>query len=457
MPYEPTSQIAWPSALARQAQRGDRAAFDRLAGHYRPLLKALAFVRTGDMAEAEDLAQDVLLRAWRKLPGLHDPDRFLPWLRAIAANACHSWFRHVRPASLSAPDCGRLPAAGETPLEALLARERQRELRRALVTIPEANRTALLMHAWGEHSYEEIAAVTGVRVTTVEGRIHRARKQLRRLLRDDGAEFFGEPRRARSEKEPVKERTTTMADEIPTASPQALSQPLALVLFTYQFTTLIDAGISLVRSFDILREVPAPYGEASGELQTQVEHGETLSRAMAEQPALFPKFYIALVRAGEVGGVLDETLRRAADLMTKEWRLARRRPDQEDALFLVLPAAKNLPGEWDEMTGYQQTMTRLLFCETFGLLLRSGVPILQAMEIVADLLPATPRQKMLDAREAVRAGDRWALESLGLLPRFALELIAIGEERGTLDLTLEQAANVFEHELECRAMAETQV
>src|SRR5205823_4465075 len=83
------------------------------------------------------------------------------------------------------------------PLEALLAREKQRALRQALTALPYANRVALLMHVWGEYSYQEIAAFTDVPVTTVEGRIHRAKRQLRRLLQAASGEFACEPAPAR--------------------------------------------------------------------------------------------------------------------------------------------------------------------------------------------------------------------------------------------------------------------
>jgi type II secretory pathway component PulF len=97
-----------------------------------------------------------------------------------------------------------------------------------------------------------------------------------------------------------------------------------------------------------------------------------------------------------------------------------------------------------------------LFCETLGLLLVSGVPILQAMEILAELLPPAQREGLLAAREEVREGERIgpALKRLGIiLPRFALELIALGEETGTLDATLEKAADILLHDLECRILA----
>lgn len=182
----------------RRARAGDRAAFDRLAGRYRAALRATAFLRTGDREAAQDLAQEALTRAWEALPTLREPGAFLPWLKRIAAHACLSWHRPARPELLSLDGEGlaRLPAeAALQPLAILLARERQRALRQALAALPDANRVALLMHVWEGASYEEIAAFTGVAVSTVEGRLYRARKQLRRLLPDDEDALRGRPAR----------------------------------------------------------------------------------------------------------------------------------------------------------------------------------------------------------------------------------------------------------------------
>ncbi len=63
------------------------------------------------------------------------------------------------------------------------------------MALPEGNRLTLLMRIWGQSSYEEIAAFLNVPVTTIEGRIHRAKLQLRRLLRAEAATLLGEPRR----------------------------------------------------------------------------------------------------------------------------------------------------------------------------------------------------------------------------------------------------------------------
>jgi RNA polymerase sigma-70 factor (ECF subfamily) len=452
MDPNPTSQPdRWAVDLVRRAQAGDRAAFDQLARHYRGSLLALAFLRTSDMEAAEDLVQDVLTRAWQKLPTLQEPASFVTWLRTIVINACRSWYRRSppRPLSLEEGEAPLLPAArGQQPLERLLDRERQRELRQALVALPEANRLALMMHVWGDYSYKEIALFTGVELTTVEGRIHRAKRQLRQLLRDEGAEFLGEPRhRAAAPKQ--RQRRTPMTQE----TVQDLDQPLALVLFSYRLATLLDSGISLLNTLDILQQAPSPYGEASRDLLQRVEQGGTLSQAMADKRALFSDFYRTMVRAGEVTGILEEMVRRVTDLMTREWTLARFCPEQE--IFLINPSSTPIPADWAELSSDQQTVLLALLCEAFGMLLDSGVPILQAMEILAELLPPAQREGMRAAREAARSGERisTALERLGILPRFAIELMAIGEEAGRLDVTLDRAAGIFRHELECKRIA----
>ena len=180
--------------LVRRAQAGDRAAFDRLAGLYRPALRALAFLRTSDREAAQDLAQEALARAWEALPTLREPGAFLPWLKTIAGRACLNWHRQARPADLPLESAAETPDRhGLQPLPVLLARERGRTLRRALSELPDANRLALLMHVWEGASYQQIADFTGVAVTTVEGRISRARTQLRRLLRDDEDALFVKP------------------------------------------------------------------------------------------------------------------------------------------------------------------------------------------------------------------------------------------------------------------------
>jgi RNA polymerase sigma-70 factor (ECF subfamily) len=481
------------AALVRRARGGDRSAFDRLARHHRASLLAVAFLRTSDLEAAEDLVQEVLTRAWRKLPDLQEPAAFVPWLRTILANACRDWYRRARPEPVPLEAEAEYPRVDDRhpqPLDALLAREQQRSLRRALVALPVANRVALLMHVWGDYSYHEIASFTGVPVTTVEGRIHRARRQLRCLLRDEAGGFpavQSDPRPGPLplrgvHPSPRRPPTPWVPDDAcgagpvpgvldspaPPAPPERhrrrpmslqkppeLAQPLALVLFTHRFATLLDTGVPLVRSLDALQDAPPPYGEAARTLRTRVEQGEALSRVMAEMPELFPPIYRTMVRAGEVGGVLEETLRRTADLMTEEWKLVRRHPGTVAPVSFVNPGSPPLAADWDALSDYQRTTLLALFYETFGMLLVSGVQILEVMRTLAELMPPTMKEKLQAANWFIR-GERLGppLERLGILPRFAAEMIAVGEERGHLDAAFERIANILRHDLECRLLAE---
>lgn len=157
------------------------------------MVKAMAFMRTSRMDEAEDLTQSILVKAWRELPGLEQPAAFIRWLRMVAARDLTSWSRLAHRTEVALEN---LPenwlVAADLPEAAALARHRWLRLREALAGLSEANRTALMMHAWGDYSYEEIAEAGGVNVTTVEGRIFRARRQLDRELREERVDLFGD-------------------------------------------------------------------------------------------------------------------------------------------------------------------------------------------------------------------------------------------------------------------------
>jgi len=182
------------AALVARAQAGDESAFAELADRYRPALVALAFDRTRSFDDAEDLAQEALVRALEHLTELREPGAFPAWLRSITANLCANWTRRPMPLALddNAADDADL-------LAAVIARFEQREIARALRALPMANRLALLMHVRDGTPYERIAAFLGVPVSTIEGRIFRARQNLRRSLIERIA-----PRAQRREKGPKR-------------------------------------------------------------------------------------------------------------------------------------------------------------------------------------------------------------------------------------------------------------
>ncbi|HAJ32247.1 MAG TPA: hypothetical protein DCK79_02590 [Candidatus Atribacteria bacterium] len=96
-----------------------------------------------------------------------------------------------------------------------------------------------------------------------------------------------------------------------------------LTIFYRQFATMVNAGLTLVNSLDILIEQVEnkALSEAIKLVKSDVEAGSTLADALAKQPQIFSELYISMVRAGEIGGVLDEILNKIADLMEKEFAL----------------------------------------------------------------------------------------------------------------------------------------
>jgi len=166
------------ATLAARAQACDQAAFAELARRYRPALVALGFDRTRNLEAAEDLAQEALVRTLEHIGELRDAASFPAWLRTIGANLCATWMR--RSVTLPLDDRASLDAPDMVAMA--IRRCEQREIAGALQDLPTANRLALLMHVWDGVPYERIAQFLGVPVTTVEGRIFRARQQLRKTL-----------------------------------------------------------------------------------------------------------------------------------------------------------------------------------------------------------------------------------------------------------------------------------
>lgn len=168
--------------LVLLAQSGDNAAFETLANRYRGYAISTIRGRVSEN-EIEDVAQEAMVRAWEKLSSLKDPQAFPAWLRVLANNICRGWNRRSRERCISLDE--GIPEAihpGPDPLDAVLRWEQSVALRDALLIISQANRRALIMHLWGHYAYSEIAEQLGIPLTTVEGRIHRAKNQLRRLL-----------------------------------------------------------------------------------------------------------------------------------------------------------------------------------------------------------------------------------------------------------------------------------
>jgi RNA polymerase sigma-70 factor, ECF subfamily len=171
----------------RSVLAGDEDAFRVLVDKYGTSIFNLAYRMTGRTADAEDLAQEAFLQAFARLRDFRVGLRFHPWLYTIALNLCRNHLRRRAilqwvPIGARRPGDERPPAEfrGRSldPEQALLEQEDERRLQDAIQALPVKYREVFLLRQAQELSYEEIAEVTGLKASTVEVRLFRARQKL---------------------------------------------------------------------------------------------------------------------------------------------------------------------------------------------------------------------------------------------------------------------------------------
>ena len=186
-------------ALIQRVLEGDDNAFTVLVNRYQKAIHTFVWRKIGDFHTAEELTQDIFLRAYKKLSLLKPPYHFLGWLYVIATRRCIAWMRKKQEptTSLDAMPTAKLEELSYTTYEATGTEaagiERQRDLvKRLLQKLPESERTVVTMHYLAEMPCEKISEFLGVSPNTVKSRLHRARKRLKtqeHLLHDVSAIF----------------------------------------------------------------------------------------------------------------------------------------------------------------------------------------------------------------------------------------------------------------------------
>ncbi|HEX3565881.1 MAG TPA: type II secretion system F family protein, partial [Acidimicrobiales bacterium] len=286
-----------------------------------------------------------------------------------------------------------------------------------------------------------------------------------------------------------------------------------LSIFARQFATMIDSGLSLLRSLQILevQTESKPLAAVVGQVRQDVESGSSLSQAFGHYPKVFNKLFVAMVRSGETGGALDDILLQLAATIEKQVELRRKIRSAMTypavvlglvsliltaMLLFIVPLFK---GFYKELGGTLPLMTRVLidvsgwfvklfplvilaiiggviafrrwiatdegrsywdrfklrvpvfgrlvhktalarFARTFSVLLRSGVPILEALEITKETSGSTVVARALDDVQAgVKVGESIShpLEQHQVFPPMVTQMMAVGEESGALDTMLE--------------------
>ena len=174
--------------LIRKARDGDQDAFESLVVMHADRVYG-ALRRFGlDAGEADEVVQEVFLRAWRGLPRFQERAQFATWLYRIAFNEAQRQLSRRRPPPagagpdgddpvLSIPDSPRLEPSAQT-----LDREFERAVEQALAQLPAEWRAAVVLRDLEGLSTREAARVAGIGETAFKSRLHRGRMQLRALL-----------------------------------------------------------------------------------------------------------------------------------------------------------------------------------------------------------------------------------------------------------------------------------
>jgi type IV pilus assembly protein PilC len=302
-------------------------------------------------------------------------------------------------------------------------------------------------------------------------------------------------------------------------------------VFSRQFATMINSGLSMLRSLYILAEQTEskPLADVVNQVRLDVERGASLSAALAKHPKAFNRLYVAMVRAGEAGGVLDSVLQRLATTIEKQVELRRKvksamtYPVVVSCLVLLLVTAmlvfvipmfqsiyKQLGGtlpvptqilidvsnvvrklwfvvigaeiaaawgfrkwinseegrkRWDAIKlkmpvfGPLAKKTALArFGRTLSALVRSGVPILESLDIVCETSGNwVVSEAVRDTQQQVKRGEPLSrrLEEHPVFPPMVVQMMAVGEETGALDEMLDKIADFYDQEVEATVNALT--
>lgn len=305
----------------------------------------------------------------------------------------------------------------------------------------------------------------------------------------------------------------------------------ALVVFSRQFATMVNAGINILKCLDILEaQTKDPVlRPIIIEVRKDVVGGASLTEALSKHPRAFSKLFVSMVRAAEAGGILDQILDRLATFLEKEQEIIGRIKGamvypvcvlifailMVIAMFIfVLPTFKDIfegsgaplplitrmlfmlsdiirgywyllptipiatvmgvkayyktdQGRWNidklklripVIGELVQKMAISRFSRTLGTLVNSGVPVLRALEIVAETAGNVVIAHAVDqARSSVRDGQRIGqpLAASGMFPQMVTQMIDIGEETGRMSDMLIKIATFYDNEVDVAVKALT--
>jgi RNA polymerase sigma-70 factor, ECF subfamily len=165
-------------------QRGEREAFDRLVVRYQRDVYRLCFRYLNNHEDANDLAQEVFLKAWRAIGRFRGDSAFSTWLYRIAVNACLNFRAVRRPPMQELREAVQDRAPGV--VAGLEAEETARRVRAAVGRLPDRQRATLILKVFHDLTHQEVAAALGSTVGTVKANLFHALANLRKLMTAEG-------------------------------------------------------------------------------------------------------------------------------------------------------------------------------------------------------------------------------------------------------------------------------
>ena len=175
--YDAETDLA---VLVHAAQDGDRAAFGEIVDRYEGMVRSVALRRLGDFAEAQELAQEVFIKAMERLHQLKEPAALGGWLRQITVRMAINRQVRRRPTVSAEPATLEATCVDEVsnPLDTALTRERASQVRDGLDRLGELDRSTLVAFYVDGASLLEMSASFEAPVGTIKRRLHVARKRL---------------------------------------------------------------------------------------------------------------------------------------------------------------------------------------------------------------------------------------------------------------------------------------
>ncbi|MFN9718844.1 MAG: RNA polymerase sigma factor [Planctomycetota bacterium] len=169
--------------LVRRAQSGDRAAFDDLVVLFQSRIFGIVMHRLRNTAEADEVVQEVFLRAFRKLPQLQDADRFSGWLCQIASRlSINRAVRRPNETCVENDSFDGTLETDETPLAAMIRQENMAQVRDGLKQLKHLDRETLWAFYFEGASLKEMSEQFESPIGTIKRRLHTARGRLRDVI-----------------------------------------------------------------------------------------------------------------------------------------------------------------------------------------------------------------------------------------------------------------------------------